>query len=572
MKKFQRIAAGIMTAAMTLSLAAASVPAYAYDVTITDTEHVDSAAHTYSAYQIFKGTVTVPGTGQEAILTEVTWGDSIADGDAFLTGLKEIEGFTAITDLNSLLKILDEQTNDNDLMQRFADYAAEHVGSAVGTSSNGEFTLDDGGYYLITEPDDENPLKDLDAAYTRHLLRVVDDVEINVKKDIPHLDKVIDEDPDDDVAVSEEKPGVKANQVSIGDVVPYVLTSNVPDMTGYDKYFFIFNDTMCEGLTFNDDIEVTIGGTRLNSAEDFTVVAEENGFKLVLNDFIQYKSKKGADIVVTYTATLDEDAKLTEEGNLNTADLTFSNNPNYEYQGEDEPTPDDKDVMGKTPPSTTKTFTTGLKLKKVNEDEETLDGAVFKITGEGVKAVIVNDKIYKKNLNAETKYYLLKDGTFTDTEPNGNEELYDSADAYELVNVVTQETAVPADSINTTGVSDENGFIKFVGLGAGTYTITELKAPEGYNMLSPASFTVEIEADVDSAAQTCAWTVTKGEDTLSADTDHLYTFDVVNNHGITLPGTGGTGTAIFYTTGGVLLSAAAVLFVTKKRMKDENEK
>ena len=45
-------------------------------------------------------------------------------------------------------------------------------------------------------------------------------------------------------------------------------------------------------------------------------------------------------------------------------------------------------------------------------------------------------------------------------------------------------------------------------------------------------------------------------------------FDVKNNHGTTLPGTGGIGTTIFYVVGGGLMVAAAVLLITKKRMEN----
>ena len=42
--------------------------------------------------------------------------------------------------------------------------------------------------------------------------------------------------------------------------------------------------------------------------------------------------------------------------------------------------------------------------------------------------------------------------------------------------------------------------------------------------------------------------------------------NIVNQKGSELPETGGIGTTIFYVVGGVLVLAAAVLFVTKKRM------
>ena len=43
---------------------------------------------------------------------------------------------------------------------------------------------------------------------------------------------------------------------------------------------------------------------------------------------------------------------------------------------------------------------------------------------------------------------------------------------------------------------------------------------------------------------------------------------VINNQGTTLPSTGGIGTTIFYAVGGILVLAAIVLLITKKRMSD----
>ena len=45
-------------------------------------------------------------------------------------------------------------------------------------------------------------------------------------------------------------------------------------------------------------------------------------------------------------------------------------------------------------------------------------------------------------------------------------------------------------------------------------------------------------------------------------------FLIVNNKGPALPGTGGIGTTIFYAVGGILVLAAVVLLVTKKRMSE----
>ena len=42
--------------------------------------------------------------------------------------------------------------------------------------------------------------------------------------------------------------------------------------------------------------------------------------------------------------------------------------------------------------------------------------------------------------------------------------------------------------------------------------------------------------------------------------------EIVNQKGTLLPSTGGIGTTIFYVVGGILVVAAGILLVTKKRM------
>ena len=321
---------------------------------------------------------------------------------------------------------------------------------------------------------------------------------------------------------------------------------------------------------------VTVAGKDYDKT--FTPTATKEGaesptnIKIVLNDFINAAGNTGDEIVITYQAVLNEKADITSAGNPNTANLTYSNDPNHEYKGGNEPSddPDDGDVTGKTPDVTTKTFTTGIKLTKVDGEDKNkkLEGAKFKIEGDGVSAVLINNEIYKVN-NTDGTYYMLKDGKFTDTEPTTEtEKNYDSITTkYSKIVNVTQSTATTESPVNNIAYTDENGIITFVGLGAGDYTITELDAPEGYNKLKN-SIEISISANVDQTTQTCAWTVVKDGDNehpLTA-TDNLFGFTVENNEGITLPGTGGMGTTIFYVVGGLLIICAVALLVTKVRM------
>ena len=217
---------------------------------------------------------------------------------------------------------------------------------------------------------------------------------MNAKTDVPTVDKNI----------KEGDTSVKANNASIGDVINYEVKSAVPDMTGYTKYFFVLNDTMSKGLTFNNDVAVTIGGTTLG-ANKYTVAynTDTTGIttiEIVIKNFINYT--KGDAILVTYSATLNQDASLDPvAGNPNKVQLTYSNNPNVDGKGDPKnpDKPGEGAPTGKTPESETKTYVTGIKLTKVDgqNKNQTLTGAKFEIKGEGMKVVLVNKEMYKKS-------------------------------------------------------------------------------------------------------------------------------------------------------------------------------
>ncbi len=123
------------------------------------------------------------------------------------------------------------------------------------------------------------------------------------------------------------------------------------------------------------------------------------------------------------------------------------------------------------------------------------------------------------------------------------------------------------------GVSDSNGVISWTevvdgtetavtSIPAGTYTLTETKAPSGY-MLSETSWTVTIAVDGGTPV------ITVGSTTLSPKTSEengmtVYSYEFTNEVIYSLPSTGGIGT-YWYTIGGMLLMMAAALILYKKK-------
>jgi fimbrial isopeptide formation D2 family protein/LPXTG-motif cell wall-anchored protein len=589
MKKRRNIAAAfLLSSVMAVSAVsgAMTVSAEDYSVSITNVTN-DQATHEYFAYQIFSGTVAdIGGTKQ---LTEIEWGNGV-DSDALLNALKASDKFgtdNPFADCTTAAQVaveLEKFAANGAEANAFADIVSQNLATTKYNISDNE-KVPGGGYYFIKDTIKSAPSTNTHYAYSDHILRVVTDQDltaITAKATVPSIDKKIG---------TSYASGTKTSTASIGDSVPFVLESFVPDMAKYNDYYYIINDTLSEGLTFNNDVAITVGEYQLTKETDFTVATSGNTFKIVFKNFYEQLylnntpnntgddgTHLGEKITVTYSATLNEKANIGTVGNPNTVDLTFSNNPNHTYGGSDRPTPDEENpgpgedtVIGVTPQATTKTFTTGLKLVKLDATtKEILQGAKFQITGTGVKAVVINGQIFKED--ASGTYYMLKDGTFTETAATTETEAdYDSTTTkYKLISTVTKDTATSTSPVNQIGYSDANGIISFVGLDQGTYNISEIDAPEGYNKL-PGNITIVVEAVLDDTAQTCAWTVKKDSTPISAE-DNLFKFEVENNKGLTLPSTGGIGTTIFYIIGGSLILGAVILLITKKRMSVSDKK
>ena len=110
----------------------------------------------------------------------------------------------------------------------------------------------------------------------------------------------------------------------------------------------------------------------------------------------------------------------------------------------------------------------------------------------------------------------------------------------------------------------------FSGLDDGDYKLSEITTPNGYNTIDDVEFTVTAEHDVESDSP--ALTKLSGDATTgsleftSSTSAGSLTTDVVNKKGSVLPSTGGMGTTILYVVGTILVLAAGILLVTKKRM------
>ena len=581
MKRTKTLLCLLLAVVMTLALSTTSfAAAQTYTITIKNSnDSISMVENTYSAYKLFNVTYS---DRKDAYAYTVT--DDFADFEYSYDTTKNEQKVTETVKGESLINYLKSLANDSDALDTFAEAALKYAtdnniaaaGSVDATDANiPTISVPTAGYYLVAGSATSTADKNQSVVAACALTTTNPTAEVTVKADVPSIDKNIVKDNDK----------VKANTASIGDKVEYKIDTAVPNMKGYEKYYFVIDDTMSKGLTYSGDLTVKLGNSTLTVGNDYTVTSNVNddgttSLKVVFKNFIQYKAQTGTAITVTYSATINQDANLSAtEGNTNDVTLTYSNNPNSSGTG-DSDTPGERDATGKTPTSETKTYVTGIQISKVDGQDTTkpLAGAKFQITGTSQKIVLTNKEMYKaiegEPAEGTKVYYMLKNGTYTDVAANTdkdsdnyNADKYDSTTKmYEKVSVVTKDTV--ATKINTVGYTNAQGVLTFEGLSTGTYTITELVAPNGYNLLKD-SVTIEI---IDNATLTNAnWTVKSGDTALAANEDNHFVVQVKNNKGTKLPSTGGIGTTLFYVIGGLLVVAAGIILVTKKRVsKQEN--
>lgn len=559
MKNLKKLASLLLALVIVLSLA---TTAFAAEITIKGSSTVPVAGKTFKAYKILDlqmvGTdgyvYTVPEALKDFYATKFSIEKTAGDFDAQVAGK------------------IGEMQNDSDALFAFAAdalKAAKDAGitpvSATGTAGAATVTITglEQGYYVIEDEGTATPISAL------MLDTATDKVEVTIKADKPDVDKKIDGNKDTDDSTTGK---VEENNEAIGDKVPYEVTSKVPDMRGYEKYYFVLNDTLSKGLTFNNDVVITIGDKTLVKDTDYTVTSTVNAdgttsVEIVFKNFIQYKNQPGAAITVTYSATINENAVIGVAGNPNKVTLTYSHNPNTKDDGDpdnpDKPTPESP--VGTTPEKETRTYVTEIELTKVDDNKNVLAGAEFKISGTKLNTVLVTSQQFVEDANGT--YYKLKDGTYTTTAPTIADDETDNSDLYESTTIkykldTVKETVTKTEIVDYTVTTGPDGKIKFTGLAAGTYTITEIKAPNGYNLLkAPITVTIGWTAPADESTN-CTWTY-KWNDGEAGSTNSI---EVVNQAGSELPSTGGMGTTLFYVIGGMLTLGAAVLLITKRRM------
>ncbi|MCO4472285.1 cell wall anchored protein (LPXTG motif) [Streptococcus infantarius subsp. infantarius] len=497
MKKFKLLLAAFVATLFAFVGGNAFADGATYSLTIKGT-HV---GHTYEAYQVFGGDLYKGDGATTPTLSNIDWGKGV---NAFT--------YDGESDAAKIAEKLSGQAFDSETAKDFAKEASKHLATAAtseeSTSDTVELTVDAPGYYLVKDKDGSQDSKN--GAYTRFMLQVTGAESVEVKNDVPTVQKKVKE--------NSNSEWQDAADYDMGDTVPFQLTAELPKkrVDDYNHYYVEFTDTLSAGLTFKEITKVTADGTTLTKDQYQVTTTEKDGktvLSIVITDVkaVANITQEENKVVVEYNATLNDKAVLGSAGNPNSVELTYSNNPNATGDGTSKPAD-----TGKTPKDTVKVFTYQTIINKLNENKEALKGAEFTLV--------------KKNKDGSTKN----------------------------VDVVK----------NAEGTS-----FTFKGLDAGNYVLEETKTPDGYNTIKPIKFTINAKYDVESADPQLTELLTnvtsgdvKSDDFKSNLSDGSLTVGIVNRKGSLLPSTGGMGTTILYVIGSILVLVAAVLLITKKRM------
>ena len=350
----------------------------------------------------------------------------------------------------------------------------------------------------------------------------------------------------------------------VGDKVTYTLTIDVPANIAKLGTFTVTDTTVAAQLVHDAGSVIVSAKSKDKKVEDITSAygkpdiktEDPNSVLTIAFTPANLASVAGGQITITYTATVQNDAVVANEGNLNTAKLLYSRTTDTTKAEEGENKPyeiEDQSVVY--------TFSTSL-LKKG-------EGGTY----DGTAMPGVTFALYKKVENNEWSDQ--DKVTIAGKEYNKNTDVISNAVALGLTeNEEETWIKIPYADRAEDGSTDTNGKLTYSGLPKGTYRFVETKTLDGYNLLSEP-----VDAKLNqqySTVWTTSTTYVGGKLEKNKYSSTTYTGDaasttdkpitIINRSGFQLPVTGGFGTLLFSGIGVLLvLAGVAVLFSMKKK-------
>lgn len=407
-----------LAACVLMALMLTPVNAFAGEVTISGTN-----ARAYKAYQVFDADVAYSAEQQKDVASNISWAS-----DAARSAAESAAGRSFATAQDAAGWMQQSLSDGNEVDYALAKALIASGAKATDLTAGTSAELSE-GYWLIVTDDSALGVSEAGTAPVFVLVGTGAKT-IEPKSSVPTVEKHVQEDS--------TGKWQKAADATVSDDVFWRLEATVPaGLQGYDTYRVWFEDEMSAGL---DPSRVAssakvylVSGTGasfddVSSWTDITgqctVIVKGQTFEVESPDLVSalgsdVLAEQGAQVCVVYSAPLNQSCNHgAAEGNPNTVHLEYPKSP---LSG---------DERSKTPDSKATAYTWDLQLTKRSEEgDAVLSGAVLSITDPSGR-------------------HLSQDGSWT-----------------------------ASDSAVTT---DAQGHVTLSGIDSGTYLVSEIQAPEGY--------------------------------------------------------------------------------------------
>lgn len=507
----------------------------------------------FKGYEIFKADVVDASTGTSGkTVSNIAWAND--DVKAAVEGVITANGGTnadIATAQDAAEWIQSKVTGTDNTTRVPSSSVADKIAKAVegltnqttvagGTTSR---VLESGYWLFVTDPTTvDNKVNDVEGkkdteTYTSPIFAVVggSSVDVTEKSSVPTVDKFVKNDKTNSTwgKVADSQAGQNLEYKLVGTVADNVAT--------YDTYKYQFTDTLSAGLTADSTsivVKIQNGTTETEvmpttktvtvNTDSATDAKNQTSTLTVAFDDLKAAAKTAnvelnanSKINVYYNAKLDPNKafKVASEDNPNEVKLTYSNNPHSTGTGD-------------TVTHKVTDYTYKLAITKVDSGSATkkLQGAEFTI-----KATTPDD---------------------------------DGADSVSKDKYVQSDGTLGTEAHHFS--TDENGEISVKGLDAGTYTVSEVKSPDGYNKVADFTFTITPTWNGDATALQTLTVEKKASyvDASVTNNNGQVNLTVKDAPGSGLPLTGQAGVTVTFVAGALVLAFGVSRVVRNRREQD----
>ena len=480
---------------------------------------VNSSNAKYKAYKILSASEET-GTNSIYKYTVTSAFEGLIDGpDNSTSAAYKLSAEGKITKKGTPDVVINDPAAPNNAeMQNFAKAVADYINNPTNnvTTTTSEFAINtvqtvDIGYYAV--------LQTAADGFIQSIPIVVDVPHVTYNATAPNtfnyeyeidIDTKVAGVPTVDKKIVEGTNKLEKNDVSIGDTVTYEITSTIPKYpanTDLSKVSYYLTDTLSKGLTFGSVTSVVAKAT---GKTDLTLTSEQYALTKTNNT--------NADNTITFSFNNKDDAanKFNTIKDYDSIVITYTATLNKNAV-----------IAGAGNPNKVKLTYTNDPLTGSTADttEITVVTYTYKVD------VVKQDSVTDSKKLAGAKFELRK--------ADGTTKISDA-------------------------ITDANGALTFSGLDAGTYTLVEVEAPEGYVLptgdAAKTTFTVGTPEILNGT-----YTIKNVSGNNSTVLDNIIT--IKNVKGVNLPQTGGAGTWMFTIGGLVLMAGAVVVFMATRKKK-----